>query len=327
MDGQTPEGRDGGPPRGPHDGSPRGTDEDTGSPRGPDAEPGGGPPGGPGSDGGHGGGERGGAHDEGEDGGPFRGPDEIFLPVRDESTVPVAEEGLLRPAPDESFLPTPGGHLPLTAEGRFPPTVGESSVPGGDGHLSRTADEDSPPAPDGSFLPGPDGRAPRAPAADTALPRVRDDVLLRAADQLAAVAEVLVSVSARTAVAVDGRLSPSLLRALSLVGASPGLSLAALADRARISRSRASRVCDTLEDAGLLARVPLAADRRGVGLSLTRHGRSVLGRVRERRDDWIRDALLRMPDADLDGLLSALRSLGPSLADGYQALPGPGHPV
>ncbi|MFF2379721.1 MarR family winged helix-turn-helix transcriptional regulator [Streptomyces sp. NPDC058108] len=241
--------------------------------------------------------------------------------------MPVAEEGVLRPAPDEDFLPVPGEHRPLTADERFLPTADGSPVRARDGHLSRTADQDSPPAPDESFLTGPDGRVPRVPAADGGPPRVRDDVLLRAADQLAAVAEILVSVSARTAVAVDGRLSPSLLRALSLVGASPGLSLAALADRARISRSRASRVCDTLESAGLLARVPLAADRRGVGLSLTRHGRSVLGRVRERRDDWIRDALLRMPDADLDGLLSALRSLGPSLADGHQALPWPGRSV
>ncbi|MEU0034806.1 MarR family transcriptional regulator [Streptomyces sp. NPDC006333] len=184
----------------------------------------------------------------------------------------------------------------------------------------------TPRGPDEGFLPGPDDRPPRLSAADAAPPRVRDDVLLRSADQLADVAEVLVSVSARTALAVDSRLSPPLLRALTLVGTSPGLSLAALADRARISRSRASRVCDTLEGAGLLTRAPLAADRRGVGLSLTRHGRAVLDRVRAHRSEWIRDALLRMPDADLNGLLAALRSLGPSLAHGHRALrppPGP----
>ncbi|MET8413500.1 MarR family transcriptional regulator [Streptomyces sp. NPDC005195] len=181
----------------------------------------------------------------------------------------------------------------------------------------------TPRGPDEGFRPGPDDRPRRVPAADLALPRVRDDVLLRAADQLAAVAEILVSVSARTAVAVDSRLSPPLLRALTLVGTSPGLSPAALAERARISRSRASRVCDTLEGAGLLARAPLAADRRRVGLSLTRHGRSVLDRVREQRGVWIRDALLRMPDADLNGLLTALRSLGPSIAHGPRALPAP----
>ncbi|MCX4572366.1 MarR family transcriptional regulator [Streptomyces sp. NBC_01571] len=173
--------------------------------------------------------------------------------------------------------------------------------------------------PDEGFLPGPDDRPLRLTATDAAPPRVRDDALLRAADQLADVAEILVSVSARTAVAVDSRLSPPLLRALTLVGSSPGLSLAALADRARISRSRASRVCDTLEGAGLLTRAPLAADRRGVGLSLTRHGRAVLDRVRAHRSNWITDALRRMPDADLDGLLAALRSLGPSLAHGHRA--------
>jgi DNA-binding MarR family transcriptional regulator len=125
-------------------------------------------------------------------------------------------------------------------------------------------------------------------------------------------------VSARTAVAVDGRLSPPLLRALTLVGASPGLTLTALANGAQISRSRASRVCDTLEGAGLLARSPLPGDRRGVGLDLTHDGRAALDRVREERTAWIKDALLRMPEADLSGLLSALRSLGPSLAYGLR---------
>lgn len=166
-----------------------------------------------------------------------------------------------------------------------------------------------------------DGQTPEGQPG--ALPRAADDVLLRAADELAAVAEILVTMSARTAVTVDSRLSPALLRALTLVGVSPGLSLAALADQAQISRSRASRVCDTLEEAGLLARSPVAADRRGVGLSLTRDGRSALDRVRERRTDWIRDALLRMPDADLNGLLTALRSLGPALAHGHTGPPEP----
>lgn len=118
-----------------------------------------------------------------------------------------------------------------------------------------------------------DGRTgPRSTGRDTA--PGRDDALLQAADRLAAAAEILVSVSARTAVAVDGRLSPPLLRALTLVGTDPGLTLAALAERAQISRSRASRVCDTLEEAGLLARSPRTEDRRGVGLSLTGRGRS-----------------------------------------------------
>ncbi|MCX5095209.1 MarR family winged helix-turn-helix transcriptional regulator [Streptomyces sp. NBC_00365] len=123
--------------------------------------------------------------------------------------------------------------------------------------------------------------------------------------------------SARTAVAVDSRLSPPLLRALTLVGTDPGLTLAALAERAQVSRSRASRVCDTLEEAGLLARSPRTEDRRGVGLSLTGRGRRALDRVRAQRTAWIRDALLRMPESDLSGLLAALRSLGPSLAHGH----------
>ncbi len=76
-------------------------------------------------------------------------------------------------------------------------------------------------------------------------PEVRDETppgkgttpCSRQPTDLAAAAEILVSVSARTAVAVDSRLSPPLLRALTLVGTDPGLTLAALAARAQISRS------------------------------------------------------------------------------------------
>jgi DNA-binding MarR family transcriptional regulator len=146
-------------------------------------------------------------------------------------------------------------------------------------------------------------------------PRIREDVLLRAADQLSAAAEILVAVSARTAMAVDSRLSPSLLRALTLVAGSPGLSLSAFADRAQISRSRASRVCDSLDRAGLLTRSLISEDRRGISLDLTHRGRGVLDTVRTQRAEWIKDALLRMPDADLRALLTGLWSLGPSLSE------------
>ncbi|MFE2963587.1 hypothetical protein ACFXKC_07820 [Streptomyces sp. NPDC059340] len=76
-----------------------------------------------------------------------------------------------------------------------------------------------------------DGQDPEV--RDDIPPRERDNALLQAADRLAAAAEILVSVSARTAVAVDSRLSPPLLRALTLVGTDPGLTLAALAERPR----------------------------------------------------------------------------------------------
>ncbi|MFE2963588.1 hypothetical protein ACFXKC_07825 [Streptomyces sp. NPDC059340] len=48
--------------------------------------------------------------------------------------------------------------------------------------------------------------------------------------------------------------------------------------------------------------------------------------MREQRTVWIKDALLRMPESDLSGWLAALRSLGPSLAQGHPdraETPGP----
>ncbi|WP_162467056.1 MarR family winged helix-turn-helix transcriptional regulator [Streptomyces cavernae] len=145
-------------------------------------------------------------------------------------------------------------------------------------------------------------------------PELTEVALRRAADHLLAATEVLAAVSAHTAADVDQRLTPALLRVLGLVSEHPGIGLTALADRLRVSLSRASRMCGSLEQARLLCRTPLAEDRRGIAVNLTPEGDTALATVRDRRADWITGALLRMPPADLNALLAGLESLGPSLA-------------
>jgi len=144
-------------------------------------------------------------------------------------------------------------------------------------------------------------------------PQPSQKALRRAADHLLAAAEILAAMSARTASDVDRRLSPALLRVLSLVGDNPGIGLTALADRVRVSISRASRMCDSLEQARLVRRSPVAGDRRGISVDLTPEGRTTLAAVRDRRAAWITGALVSMPPADLNALVAGLEALGPSL--------------
>ncbi|WP_119730248.1 MarR family winged helix-turn-helix transcriptional regulator [Thermomonospora amylolytica] len=93
---------------------------------------------------------------------------------------------------------------------------------------------------------------------------------------------------------VAGHVPPSQLRALEIVAAHPGISMRELADDLQAMPSSASRLCDRLEAAGLLTRVPVRTDRRQVSLRLTPAG-----------DRLIRD-LNRQRRRDLDAVLERM---------------------
>ncbi|MDL5204324.1 MarR family winged helix-turn-helix transcriptional regulator [Streptomyces sp. ALI-76-A] len=87
------------------------------------------------------------------------------------------------------------------------------------------------------------------------------------------------------------RLSPHQLRALRALEARSDLNLTALAERLDIGLPTASRLCDRLEAAGLLERVPRPHNRRELRLGLTSHGRHVLSDVAGRRAQALAAAL------------------------------------
>ncbi|GAB2581460.1 hypothetical protein GCM10027168_12720 [Streptomyces capparidis] len=104
------------------------------------------------------------------------------------------------------------------------------------------------------------------------------------------------------------RLSLHQLRALRTLEAAPELNLTALAERLDIGLPTASRLCDRLEAAGLLERGLHPHRRREVRLSLTAHGRRVLGDVAARRTQALAVALAAMDPAELAALRRGLRA-------------------
>ncbi|MFE9808970.1 MarR family winged helix-turn-helix transcriptional regulator [Streptomyces sp. NPDC005227] len=116
------------------------------------------------------------------------------------------------------------------------------------------------------------------------------------------------AVAGRTAEAVEGlvelwisagqtvvpRLSAHQLKALGTVRQRPELTLTGLAERVGIALPAASRLCDRLEAAGLLRRVPHPGNRRALHLLLTPLGTSVLKEVGERRSQILAAVLAGM---------------------------------
>jgi DNA-binding MarR family transcriptional regulator len=112
------------------------------------------------------------------------------------------------------------------------------------------------------------------------------------------------------------RLSPHQLRALRILESAPGLNLTALAESMETGLPTASRLCDRLEAAGLLERALHPHNRREVRLSLTGHGRQVLGEVAARRSQALAAVLAAMDAAERAALSRGLRGFLAALDGG-----------
>ncbi|MFG2313334.1 MarR family winged helix-turn-helix transcriptional regulator [Streptomyces sp. NPDC048566] len=117
---------------------------------------------------------------------------------------------------------------------------------------------------------------PNRPAAPGTRPEA---VAGRTAEAVDALVELWVSAGQ----SVVPRLSAHQLKALRAVGHRPELTLTGLAERVGIALPAASRLCDRLEAAGLLQRVPHPGNRRALLLLLTPQGKKILTETAERR--------------------------------------------
>jgi len=95
----------------------------------------------------------------------------------------------------------------------------------------------------------------------------------------------------------------------------PGIGGRELAALERMSAPAVSGYVDRLEGAGLVARTPVAGDRRRVGLELTAAGRKLVRSARAMRTEWLATRLRRLTDEQLSALEAALEPLGALLAD------------
>ncbi|MEU6845336.1 MarR family transcriptional regulator [Streptomyces sp. NPDC046716] len=127
------------------------------------------------------------------------------------------------------------------------------------------------------------------------------------ADTTAAV-DILVALWTRTARNGTPQLSALQLHALHAVRSAPGLNLGALAGAIGTAPSAASRLCDRLEAAGMIRRVPPPTNRRTIGLSLTRRGQDALDAVSARRERLLREVLDRMSSDTRGQLLTGLHA-------------------
>ncbi|MEV0246833.1 MarR family transcriptional regulator [Nocardia sp. NPDC050712] len=102
------------------------------------------------------------------------------------------------------------------------------------------------------------------------------------------------------------RVSPSQLQALTIVQRHGQLNLNGLAAELDAMPSSASRLCDRLQAAGLLARTASPANRREVMLALTRDGQRLLTEVSNTRRRALAQVLQGMSAAGRAALLSGL---------------------
>jgi DNA-binding MarR family transcriptional regulator len=93
------------------------------------------------------------------------------------------------------------------------------------------------------------------------------------------------------------RLTPTKLRALELLAETGDMRVRALAERMCVEETTATRLVDRLEAAGMVARRPVEADRRGTAVALTREGESLAEEMLDRRHEFFRDVLAALdPD-------------------------------
>jgi DNA-binding MarR family transcriptional regulator len=134
-------------------------------------------------------------------------------------------------------------------------------------------------------------------------PEARDDLV----DAVLGASRALVAVAARSLAGLAEDVTLAQYRALVELAARGPQRPADLASALGVDRSTATRMCDRLVRKGVVQRRRISTDRRGVRISLTPAGRALVGEVTRRRRVEIAQILRRMPRADRDSALLALR--------------------
>jgi DNA-binding MarR family transcriptional regulator len=96
---------------------------------------------------------------------------------------------------------------------------------------------------------------------------------------------------------------------LAAIESSPGITGRELADQERISAPGVCAHLDRLEGAELIVRTR-GADRRRVGVSLSREGERVLRSVRKKRNAWLAKRLEALDGDDRAAIEAAIPALG-----------------
>lgn len=140
------------------------------------------------------------------------------------------------------------------------------------------------------------------PASAVGRPVSADD----AAELLAQALESLITVWGRAQEAFGTTVSPTQLRALTIISRSDGVPLHALAQEMGTVPSVASRLCDRLESAGLVHRELDSGNRRKITLRLTAEGDGLMGAIRDRRSEDLAVTLATMSAVEREALVTGM---------------------
>jgi DNA-binding MarR family transcriptional regulator len=126
------------------------------------------------------------------------------------------------------------------------------------------------------------------------------------ADQVLAACRLLVSISVRSANAVEDEVTLPQLRMLVVIASHGATTLGALAAATGQHLSNASRACDRMVASGWVSRNDHPADRRRLQISLTPAGWRIVTKVSDARRRMIMPILRRMPASARAQLVAAL---------------------
>jgi len=134
-------------------------------------------------------------------------------------------------------------------------------------------------------------------------------------------ANVLLRVAARSVAEVEDVVTSPQLRVLVLIHSRGAQNLGGVAAELGVHPSNATRTCDRLVAAGLVARREDPADRRYVRLELTAKGEDLVGTVLEHRRQAIADVIAHVPAGRRPALAAAMEAFaaaagGQGTADG-----------
>ena len=108
---------------------------------------------------------------------------------------------------------------------------------------------------------------------------------------------------------VNAGISAAQLYVLQALADGEEASLSEIAGRTMTDRSSVASVVERLVDAGLVSREPSRADRRRAAITITRKGRTLVGRAPEAPTAQLVCGLEALPDAQLIPLARALEDL------------------
>jgi DNA-binding MarR family transcriptional regulator len=149
-----------------------------------------------------------------------------------------------------------------------------------------------------------------------------DDRVTHVAAAVESAVESIVSVLDAARAAHTPTVPPAQLRVLTFISDNRQTNMSRLAEALDVVPSSASRLCDRLEAAGLLRRVPDPRDRREVRLMRTATARRLLDQIRERRRVALAEVLDRMPPAAREELLRSLTAFAEAAEPGGQVTEG-----